>query len=76
MPHLLHLDSSADPRTSSSREVTAAFVRGWVDRGTDFSVASRNLHTDPPPHLPDAALHRLSKYTSGARQAGTRCQRA
>ena len=57
MPHLLHLDSSADPRTSSSREVTAAFVRGWVARGTDFSVTSRDLHTDPPPHLPDAALH-------------------
>ncbi|WP_175484151.1 hypothetical protein [Modestobacter sp. DSM 44400] len=26
MPHLLHLDASADPRTSASRTVTAAFV--------------------------------------------------
>lgn len=57
MPHLLHLDSSADPRTSASREVTAAFVRGWQDRGADFTVASRDLQADPPPHLPDAALH-------------------
>jgi FMN-dependent NADH-azoreductase len=57
MPHLLHLDSSADPRHSSSREVTAAFLRGWRGRGPAFTVTSRDLHADPPPHLPDAALH-------------------
>ena len=57
MPHLLHLDSSADPRHSASREVTGAFVRGWQERGADFTVTSRDLHEDPPPHLPDAALH-------------------
>lgn len=57
MPHLLHLDSSADPRSSSSRAVTAAFVRGWQDRGAAFTVTSRDLQADPPPHLPDAALH-------------------
>jgi FMN-dependent NADH-azoreductase len=57
MPHLLHLDSSADPRRSASREVTAAFVAGWQERGADFTVTSRDLHADPPPHLPDAALH-------------------
>ena len=57
MPHLLHLDSSADPRTSSSREVTAAFLRGWRGRGPDFTLTSRDLQADPPPHLPDAALH-------------------
>jgi FMN-dependent NADH-azoreductase len=57
MPHLLHLDSSADPRSSASREVTAAFVRGWRERGPAFTVTSRDLQADPPPHLPDAALH-------------------
>ena len=57
MPHLLHLDSSADPRSSSSRAVTAAFVRGWQERGAAFTVTSRDLQADPPPHLPDAALH-------------------
>ncbi|MCZ2827539.1 NAD(P)H-dependent oxidoreductase [Modestobacter sp. VKM Ac-2986] len=57
MPHLLHLDSSADPRHSSSREVTAAFLRGWRGRGPGFTVTSHDLHADPPPHLPDAALH-------------------
>jgi FMN-dependent NADH-azoreductase len=57
MPHLLHLDASADPRTSASREVTAAFVEAWRARGPAFTVTSRDLQTDPPPHLPDAALH-------------------
>ncbi|WP_138732449.1 FMN-dependent NADH-azoreductase [Modestobacter excelsi] len=57
MPHLLHLDSSADPRSSASRAVTAAFVRGWQARGEAFTVTSRDLQADPPPHLPDAALH-------------------
>ena len=57
MPHLLHLDSSADPRTSASRTVTAAFVDAWRARGADFTVTSRDLQADPPPHLPDALLH-------------------
>jgi FMN-dependent NADH-azoreductase len=57
MPHLLHLDSSADPRSSASRAVTAAFVAGWRERGSGFTVTSRDLQADPPPHLPDAALH-------------------
>jgi FMN-dependent NADH-azoreductase len=57
MPHLLHLDSSADPRSSASRAVTAAFVAGWRERGSDFTVTSRDLQADQPPHLPDAALH-------------------
>ena len=57
MPHLLHLDSSADPRSSASREVTAAFVRGWRARGAEFTVTSHDLQAEQPPHLPDAALH-------------------
>jgi len=57
LPHLLHLDSSADPRTSASRTVTAAFVDAWRARGADFTVTSRDLQADPPPHLPDALLH-------------------
>ena len=57
MPHLLHLDSSADPRTSASRVVTAAFVEAWRARGAGFTVTSRDLQAAPPPHLPDALLH-------------------
>lgn len=66
MPHLLHLDSSADPRSSASRAVTAAFVRGWQARGEAFTVTSRDLQADPPPHLPDAALHWAPRLRTGA----------
>src|SRR5438309_11176776 len=68
MPHLLRLDSSADPRSSASRTVTAAFVRGWQERGEGFTVTSRNLHTDPPPHLPDAALHWAPRLRTAAEE--------
>ena len=57
MPHLLHLDSSADARTSVSRALTAAFADAWRARGADFTVTYRDLRTDAPPHLSDAALH-------------------
>lgn len=61
MPHLLHLDSSADssvgPLGSISREITAAFATAWTARGDEFTVTYRDLHADPLPHLADAALH-------------------
>ena len=66
MPHLLHLDASADPRASASRTVTAAFVGAWRTRGPEFTVTSRDLQADPPPHLPDAALH----WAPGLRTSG------
>lgn len=57
MPVLLHLDSSADPHTSTSRTLTAAFADAWRARGTGHVVVRRDLHGEPPPHLPSAALH-------------------
>ncbi|WP_375387480.1 FMN-dependent NADH-azoreductase [uncultured Amnibacterium sp.] len=57
MPHLLHLDSSIDPARSRSRAVTTAFATAWRGRGDDFTVAYRDLHADPVPHLTDAASH-------------------
>jgi FMN-dependent NADH-azoreductase len=57
MPHLLHLDSSADEQRSRSRAVTATFAAAWRDHGTDYTVTHRDLHRDPLPHLADAALH-------------------
>ena len=57
MPTLLQLDSSADTRNSSSRALTAAFAEQWRARGGDHTVLVRDLHRDPLPHLPDAALH-------------------
>lgn len=57
MPNLLHLDSSADLRTSRSRSITAEFANAWTALGADHSVTRRDLHRNPLPHLADAHLH-------------------
>jgi len=57
VPTLLHLDSSADLRRSRTRELTARFAEVWQAAGPDHAVVRRDLHRDPLPHLPDAALH-------------------
>jgi FMN-dependent NADH-azoreductase len=57
VPHLLHLDSSADAQTSVSRALTATFADVWRARGEDFTVTYRDLRTDAPPHISDAGLH-------------------
>jgi FMN-dependent NADH-azoreductase len=57
MPHLLHLDSSADLSNSRSRQITATFAEAWRGRGLEYTVTYRDLHADPLPHLADAALH-------------------
>jgi FMN-dependent NADH-azoreductase len=57
MPHLLHLDSSADVERSRSRASTATFAAAWRDHGAGYSITHRDLHRDPLPHLADAALH-------------------
>lgn len=57
MPNLLHIDSSIDPVRSRSRAVTAAFADAWRSRGEGFTVARRDLHERPVPHLVDAASH-------------------
>lgn len=54
---LLRLDSSADVRSSKSREVTEAFAARWTARGPDYTVVHRDLVRDPVPHLADSALH-------------------
>lgn len=57
MPTLLHLDSSADLHTSTSRALTAAFADAWRARGREHVVVRRDLHQTTPPHLPSSALH-------------------
>jgi FMN-dependent NADH-azoreductase len=54
---LLRLDSSADPRSSKSREVTEAFAVKWTARGPDYTVVHRDLVRNPVPHVTDSALH-------------------
>ena len=57
MPHLLHLDSSADLSNSRSRQITATFAGAWRGRGPEYTATYRDLHANPLPHLADAALH-------------------
>jgi len=57
MPNLLHLDSSADLTRSRSRSIGKTFVNAWLASDPANSVTYRDLHRDPLPHLPDAALH-------------------
>jgi FMN-dependent NADH-azoreductase len=57
MPTLLHIDSSADSTSSTSRDLTGLFAQTWLAAGTDRSVVYRDLHRDPVPHLSDAGLH-------------------
>jgi FMN-dependent NADH-azoreductase len=57
MPSLLHIDSSADRPGSVSREITATFADEWLRLSDQHTIVRRDLLTDAPPHLPDAALH-------------------
>jgi len=57
MPHLLHLDSSADLVSSRSRAIGSTFVDAWIAADPQNTVLYRDLHRDPLPHLADAALH-------------------
>jgi len=57
MPHLLHLDSSADFENSRSRAIGATFVEAWLAADPQNTVTHRDLHTAPLPHLADSSLH-------------------
>ncbi len=57
MPRLLHLDSSADRTGSRSRRLTYAVADAWRSVSPDHDVVHRDLHSDPLPHLADAAMH-------------------
>ena len=67
MPHLLHLDSSADLTNSRTRAVGESFVSAWLAADPQNTVSHRDLHRDPPPHLADAALH----WPAGSRPEGS-----
>lgn len=65
MATLLHVDSSADPLNSRSRELTALFASAWLTSGDERTVTYRDLHRDPIPHLPDAGLHYAPRLRTG-----------
>ncbi|MFI5953705.1 FMN-dependent NADH-azoreductase [Cryptosporangium sp. NPDC051539] len=79
MPHLLHLDSSADLAGSRSRALTAAFAKAWAARGDDHTITYRDLHTEPLPRLSTPALHwapRLRRPEETAPEADEALQQA
>lgn len=51
MATLLHLDSAVFPQGSASRDVTAAFVKGWREQHPEGEVVYRDLAAAPLPHL-------------------------
>ncbi|MGW2184469.1 FMN-dependent NADH-azoreductase [Streptomyces sp. NPDC001719] len=51
MATLLHLDSSALPQGSHSRDVTAAFRKAWEEQHPDGTVVYRDLAANPLPHI-------------------------
>ncbi|MEV0491005.1 FMN-dependent NADH-azoreductase [Streptomyces atratus] len=51
MATLLHIDSAVFPQGSASREVTAAFVKTWLEQHPDGQVVYRDLAANPLPHL-------------------------
>lgn len=53
---LLHIDSSARLNGSESRELSARFVRQWVDNHPDYQIIERDLASKPLPHLDEAML--------------------
>lgn len=57
MANLLHLDSSADLERSRSRAIGRSFSEAWLAASPGNTVTHRDLHRDPLPHLPDAAMH-------------------
>ncbi|WP_284252251.1 NAD(P)H-dependent oxidoreductase [Pseudolysinimonas kribbensis] len=72
MPTLLRLDSSASGDRSRSRAVTAAFTEAWSALGPDHHLVARDLHADPPPHLPSSALHWPAGEMPGSAPRGGR----
>jgi FMN-dependent NADH-azoreductase len=57
MATLLQLDSSIDPVTSVTRELTARFAQRWASAGPDRQVVTHDLVARPVPHLPHESLH-------------------
>lgn len=65
MPTLLHLDSAIADPASRGRVLTAEATRGWQSRGAHFTVVTRDLHVDPPPHLRERSQHWPERLREG-----------
>jgi FMN-dependent NADH-azoreductase len=56
MATLLHIDSAVFPQGSASRDVTATFVKTWLEEHPEGRVVYRDLAANPLPHLDFAAV--------------------
>ncbi|MFF3323337.1 FMN-dependent NADH-azoreductase [Streptomyces sp. NPDC002889] len=56
MATLLHLDSAVFPQGSASRDITATFVKAWLEQHPEGKVVYRDLAAAPLPHLDIAAV--------------------
>ncbi|MFJ2646103.1 FMN-dependent NADH-azoreductase [Streptomyces sp. NPDC087420] len=56
MATLLHLDSALFPQGSASRDITAAFVKSWLEQHPEGKVIYRDLAASPIPHLDAASV--------------------
>ncbi|MFB7322144.1 MULTISPECIES: FMN-dependent NADH-azoreductase [unclassified Streptomyces] len=56
MATLLHIDSSALPMGSASREVTETFRKNWLAQHPEGTVVYRDLAAEPLPHLTAAGI--------------------
>ncbi|MGW1883433.1 FMN-dependent NADH-azoreductase [Streptomyces sp. NPDC001970] len=56
MATLLHIDSAVFPQGSASRDVTATFVKSWLEEHPEGKVVYRDLAANPLPHLDMGAV--------------------
>ncbi|WP_066945874.1 FMN-dependent NADH-azoreductase [Streptomyces lushanensis] len=56
MATLLHIDSAVFPEGSASRDLTATFVKSWLEQHPEGKVIYRDLAASPLPHLDIAAV--------------------
>ncbi|MFJ9800471.1 NAD(P)H-dependent oxidoreductase [Streptomyces wuyuanensis] len=61
MAHLLHIDSSAAPAGSVSREVATTFRITWEEEHASGTVTHLDLARSPVPHLTPAGISARSK---------------
>lgn len=66
---LLHIDSSASPKDSWSRRLTADFVREWRERRPETAVLYRDLNANPAPAVTSDLLEAIYA-PKGAELAG------
>jgi FMN-dependent NADH-azoreductase len=66
MTTIMHLDASARTTRSLSRSLSRLFVDTWVEHRPADRVISRDLASDPPPHVSEAWI--AATFTSAEKR--------